>query len=574
MTASRWWDSPHHSVEGELAYFAEAGLDFALDRELFETAEVVRFDGELRCGSKTSPATVIYPPAYDAGQHPLVVVPNLDIGRHRSPNGALCLDHPVLGELAPMCGAEAVQRAERLWLLWETDRSRLHEEEADAPDPWGNYVEYAAETAVLVDLPAEPQLGERGYLHVSLASLEPLRGSLVRLRQTHPSPLELIAPPATSTVLSGTREIQGVWQRLEAPPPDPMLPSLHGWLLGEQEALLTRALSYARSHPDPEMPALLGFIYPDEGPERGQYHDTWLFLVISPGGVLQAPRPVALRGDETWIRQPGLTPLAQRSVAILGVGALGSQIAALLARAGVANFLLVDSDVLSPGNRVRHELDLADVGRFKTAALGDRLRRINPGCEVTERPQRLGGLMAPMLSAVQAGDDALAAQLAAADLIVNASADTAAGFHCSKIARHAGTSVLHSWVGPGAWGARVLIQRSGDEPSGCTECLARWQEEEQGNIQVPSLAADPTPGEVIEAGCADPSFTGSGFELSAAAAAAARVAVQVLGEGCNVEYPSADFDLLSLDFRGLDSAHPTSQHSRLPIHPECSICHG
>jgi hypothetical protein len=570
LSRVRWWDSPEHSIENEQAWFREAELDFSLDEDLFRSSEVVVFRGDLRLEERVSPATVIYPPAYDAGQHPVVVAPELEVGRHRAPNGGLCLDHPVLGEMAPMCGAEAVERAERLWWLWEHDRATLHDEEADAPDPWGNYVEYAEESAVLVDLPAPA--GERGYLDVGVSSLAPFRGSLLRLRQTHPEPRELVAAPASAAVLAGEQRIEGVWRRLDAPPPDPRLFAVFGWLQGEHSAMLRRATDYARAHPDPEMPVLLGFVFPDEGPDRGASHDAWLFLLIRGSGQMEAPRPIALCGDESWVRQPNLAAISAKTVAIVGAGALGSQIAALLARAGLKRFLLVDRDVLTAGNRIRHELDLADVGRFKTAALADRLRRINPWCEVSQQAQHLGGLNAPVLGAIQAGDDQLAAQLTSADLIVNASADSAAGFHCSKVARATGSTVLHAWVGPGAWGARVLVQRGGAEASGCTECLAHWQE--GGGVEVPALPEDPDPLEVLEAGCADPSFTGPGFELAEAAAATARVAVQLLAEETEATYPPVDFDLLTLGFRGEAFARPESRTSRLPIHPDCSICSG
>jgi ThiF family len=571
LSRDRWWSSPEHSVEDEQARFADAELDFELDQELFRTGEVVVFRGNLQLGEQAAPAMVVYPPAYDAGRHPIVVAPELDIGRHRSPNGALCLDHPVLGEMAPMCGAEAVERAERLWWLWEHDRVALHDEEADAPDPWGNYVEYAEESALLIDLREEA--GECGYLDLAVSSLSPFRGSLLGLRQTHPEPREIAATPTVAALLAGERRIEGVWKRLDAPPPDPRLFALYNWLQSEHSALLKRATDDARaSSGGPPTPALLGFVFPDEGPARGAFHDAWLFFLIRGDGQMEAPRPIALRGEEAWVRQPNLAAISSKTVAILGAGALGSQIAALLARAGVGRFLLVDHDVVTAGNRVRHELDLADVGRFKTAALADRLRRINPWCEVREQPQGFGGLNAPMLEAIQTADDQLASRLTSADLIVNASADSVAGFHCAKLARAAESTVLHAWVGPGAWGARILIQHDGAEPSGCTECLARWQE--SGGAEVPPLPEDPDPVEILEAGCADPSFTGPGFELTEAAAAVARVAVQILGEGSEAAYPPVDFDLLTLGFRDRAVAHPESRKSRLPAHPDCSICGG
>lgn len=569
MKPQRWWDTPERSVEAERQEFAAAGLDWTLDEDLFENGEIVVFRGELRLGERRTPATVIYPPGYDAGEHPVVVAPALDIGRHRAPNGALCLDHPVLGQLAPMSGIEAVQRAERLWHLWENDRLQLHREEADAPDPWGNYVDHTAETAIVLDLPRAP--GDRGFLEVALESIRPIRGSLIRFRQTHPDLKEFEL--GSAALPGGEFKVQGVWERLAEPPPDPRTAAITHWVMADRQPLAERARRYAAAHPSSEMPALVGFVYPDEGPRRGETHDNWLFMVIRPDNSVEYPQPFALHSDEAWIRQPQLRSLADASVGVVGVGALGSQVAALLARAGVGRFVLVDPDVVTPANRVRHELDLGDVGRAKTAALAERLKRLNPWCEVTEHQHRLGHIGAPVLGAIQALDDQVSIALLDTDLLINATADTAAGHRCSALTRQVAQPALHTWVSAGAWGARILLQREGSRCSGCTECLGRWQRDleagEAESVEVPRLSEDTRPQEVLDRGCADPSFTGPGFELTSAAAAAARVAVQVLTDQT---YPATDFDLVTLVFRDSDSAQAQSRYTRLPVHPECLTC--
>jgi hypothetical protein len=66
--------------------------------------------------------------------------------------------------------------------------------------------------------------------------------------------------------------------------------------------------------------------------------------------------------------------LAQKKVGIVGCGALGSKIAASLARSGVCDFLLVDDDIFTPANLIRHELDVESLGAHKAEALAARLR--------------------------------------------------------------------------------------------------------------------------------------------------------------------------------------------------------
>jgi hypothetical protein len=146
----RWWDDPDFSIEAEAAWFDDAGLEFSLDRDLLEHSQVVVFRGDLRLRERTTPATIVYPPNYHLGGHPLALAPELDLGRHQGPDGSLCLDHPVLGVTAPMCGAEAAERAQELWRLVEEDPERLHEVEADAPDPRWNYYECADGSGVIL----------------------------------------------------------------------------------------------------------------------------------------------------------------------------------------------------------------------------------------------------------------------------------------------------------------------------------------------------------------------------------------------------------------------------------------
>jgi molybdopterin/thiamine biosynthesis adenylyltransferase/ubiquitin-protein ligase len=112
--------------------------------------------------------------------------------------------------------------------------------------------------------------------------------------------------------------------------------------------------------------------------------------------------------------------LSEGQVAIVGCGSVGSKIAASLCRSGVGKFLLVDEDVFFPGNVVRNELDLMDVGAHKSYALRDRLFELNPRCQVKALRLSLGG---------QESSDSMAGALEAlgeCDLLVDATAEPVA----------------------------------------------------------------------------------------------------------------------------------------------------
>ncbi len=71
--------------------------------------------------------------------------------------------------------------------------------------------------------------------------------------------------------------------------------------------------------------------------------------------------------------------LAEAHVVVLGLGGVGSFAAEALARAGVGHLTLVDGERIEETNvnRQLHALD-GELGRFKAAAVADRLRRAAP----------------------------------------------------------------------------------------------------------------------------------------------------------------------------------------------------
>jgi molybdopterin/thiamine biosynthesis adenylyltransferase len=562
----RWWQAGTRTIEVEAAWFAAEGLDFKLDQQFLTEHEVVVFRGNLRLGGQRCEAAVVYPASYGAGAQVAVIAPGLPLGRHISPDGTLCLDHPRLGQLDPMTGAEAVARAQRLWHMWQNDREALAREEADAPDPRANYFNYEQDSLVL-SADADLAGHTRGYAHLNATSLWPLRARLARLCASHPGPAEITLAPS-SDWFGGTTEVIAAWSRVHEPPPAKS-DELMAWLHQHHRAHITRQIEFARQRADaenvPGMPAVCAFVYPDEGPDRGEAHDAWLYCVFSANGMMTLARSMVLSERERWVRQPQLSPMGERSAAILGIGALGSQIADQLAKAGIGRLVLVDHDILTVGNRVRHQLDLADLARAKVSAVAERLRRVNPWITVEILPLPLG----LAVGNAQFDDDRISDALERCDVLVNATARSLTGSYVSLIANELVVPTIHVWVTAGAWGARFIRQRPGQ--SGCWDCFALSEQSPSPGVEIPALPHDPDASEVTDRGCADPTFTGPGFELAAAAAACTRFVVQTLLKDPH-HYPQADYDVVSIAFRDELSARPTALYTDLPVHPDCEIC--
>ena len=81
----------------------------------------------------------------------------------------------------------------------------------------------------------------------------------------------------------------------------------------------------------------------------------------------------------------GAVRLAVASVAVFGIGGVGSYAVEALARAGIGRLTLVDHDVIDVTNINRQIHALTEtVGTPKTEAMAQRIRSINPACEVRE----------------------------------------------------------------------------------------------------------------------------------------------------------------------------------------------
>ena len=66
------------------------------------------------------------------------------------------------------------------------------------------------------------------------------------------------------------------------------------------------------------------------------------------------------------------------TVAICGLGGLGSHIASSLARAGIGRLILIDFDRVELTNLHRQQYKVSQIGRNKTEALAENLREIAP----------------------------------------------------------------------------------------------------------------------------------------------------------------------------------------------------
>ncbi len=92
-----------------------------------------------------------------------------------------------------------------------------------------------------------------------------------------------------------------------------------------------------------------------------------------------SPAPEELEALLTARHTPGIQQKIRNStVAVLGLGGLGSAVAGALAKIGIGKMLLSDYDVVEPSNLNRQHYFIDQIGMLKTQALQENLLRMNP----------------------------------------------------------------------------------------------------------------------------------------------------------------------------------------------------
>jgi hypothetical protein len=508
---------------------------------------------------------------------PEVYAPGLRLERHQNIyEGNLCLlDRATAQWEVTDTGAWLVrERVPFLLELLEGDPAAMAANETPQGEPQSAYFRPRPGTVVFV--PQEANAvgdGERsGMLELSVGSAEP-RGTQVRallarvtakgarrgrVLATADAPLEQRFPKPF---------LEGPWVRLE------QLPQKN-----TPEALLAAAASASPVAAKPRFHAVgqahvavIGIVFREEV-GQGQREDGWLFVIVhrEPTGpqrhrqgayVIRGQR---LSREDLTARTPQLRRLADKHVAVVGLGGVGSFIATELARAGVGAMTLVDGDGVEAGNTVRWPIGLTAVGHRKVDAVAGSISVEHPYTTVYKLDGRIGDAGAPDLGGARRTKselDVLGEIVDTCDLVIDASAELGVQHLLSQLA--AGRPQLHVWATEGAAGGAVARI---DGAGGCWVCLQHALDD--GTIRVPPADAQAT---VQPRGCASTTFTGAAFDLAPVSNQAVRMAVATLLGKADAE---AAVCVLSLrDERGRWLSAPSWTTYPLPVSSSCGACH-
>jgi tRNA A37 threonylcarbamoyladenosine dehydratase len=91
-----------------------------------------------------------------------------------------------------------------------------------------------------------------------------------------------------------------------------------------------------------------------------------------------------LSRTELLIGKEGLDKLQASNILVVGLGGVGGYAAEMICRAGIGKMTIVDGDTIHTSNRNRQLVSLQSTGgTAKTMVMGQRLKDINPGLDLT-----------------------------------------------------------------------------------------------------------------------------------------------------------------------------------------------
>lgn len=590
----RWWERWPLRMGQEQDAFVERGLEFRRDDKEWDAGRgrlVLR--GTLVLPDKEPIAlVVVYPDSFPDTRF-AIYAPELRLERHQAFfGGNLCVLGRASVNWSPefMAADFVADSVPELIRLVRSDPETLRREEEPQGEPASAQFQYAAGGAIILPGPAllmsgqgaSPPSGGKFVLRhegrgdwVAMAAksrlppkteVAPGRSLLLEVRDRNGQALAS-AEPALRQLFKGDNW-EGEWKRLkEAPRRNSEAETL--------EYLASQFPKPLRRYPVFNLQCDVSAVVFKEEVRHGEFADAWLFFLRLYqkdrvfGTVLLRSMPLSpeILGE----RIPELASLRQRTVALVGLGSLGSPLAFELARAQLGTLRLADMDYVEAATAVRWLGGLAFAGEDKTDALAAFIRRNHPYCTPVSVRMRVGDASSELSGDGLRELDNLERLITGAHLVIDATGEDNV---CRVMATHAGEAGIPQifvWSVDG-YGGVVARLRPGR--TGCYHCLLLALGKD-GSIPPAPHAADAAKVHVQTRGCADPTFRASAVDLGPLSLQAARLAFSTLCEDVPGGYPSIAEDVFILSVRKPDGtleAAPVWRAYPLPSNPACPLC--
>lgn len=573
MTVEPWWERHPAEFAREEAALRDLGWAWQVDAEAKRAGKlIVRVEIPLATGRQQVRAE--FPDTYPYFQ-PHVFAELGTFARHQNPlEGSLCLLAREGSEWAPGHDTLASLLQLQLQHIEKVNQPTTQAEEVatledHAAEPLSIFLRYEPGAVVLAPDETPPTDVPFGRLDLLQLQTGPIPGNNAPLRALLQSVTDASGQRLVSfeVDLPNRRDfVEGYWLRLPERPKVSSLEDLPAELLRKAEAAIA-AFAKALRKAQKNKLFIVGFVYPDEVSWRAT-RDDWLFVALQITVGQKKSRNAQgkhalIRTD--WAgrkaltrRAPFLSPLANKSVLVVGLGALGSPLTLQLARAGVGELHLLDSDYLQVGNTVRWAMGWEYAGLDKASALAWRLGLDHPYTKVLRYGCRIGQ---------HRGDHDLVQQLVnKVDLVIDATAAHRVSHYLADQCWHLRKPYLWLTTTPGSAGG--VVGRGLPGSTNCWHCFQRAMTD--GRIRLPQ---DGGTSDVQPGGCSQPTYIGAGLDSDEVSLQASRLAVATLCRGAPDAYPDFAWNGAVVDLiRNGSLVAPEWTTYTWAAHPDCSNC--
>lgn len=253
--------------------------------------------------------------------------------------------------------------------------------------------------------------------------------------------------------------------------------------------------------------------------------------------------------------------LKTKTVTIVGLGAIGSEVGKSLARNAVGTFNLFDHDTLEVGNIVRHAADLYYIGDYKTEVLKSLILKSNPNIAVNTYN-----------SDVLTNPHLLQTALERSDLCIVLTAEDSVDYFINDyFMKSYKIPFIFGRVSAGGMSGSIQIVSKGK--TACLRCLSHYDED---RLPTPRFSKNYNPLPPELGSCSSPAVPGSEIDTKEVAIQVSRIALQVLLEQENNQgYPPiTGHQFYWHGPAGSDTQLPfTWEVKEVAINKECHNCH-
>jgi hypothetical protein len=536
----RWWETWPDIRQRELRSLDIDGIAYSINQASLDQG-IFRVDIDYPLDDKLIPLQVVFPASYPFFRPQVFAEPGT-FPRHQNPiAGNLCLlgrstdfweVDMTVGQLLREQFPKLVQAATT------TDpkvRAQLEEHQGE---PVTTYYTYEDGSAIFIehDGRIDPTYSS-GVLEISVdpSYLPLVHGALVELRASAGKKLFSLQKQYSRK----SKRINGNWLRLKEAPPFNDARAVEKWLIDKRLIGWPKNLVNVNNW----WFDIVGLLI-EEQIDYNDVADGWMFLVRrkgpnSGGWATSLVRASRWGKDVFQCRIPNLSFLATKKVAIVGLGAIGAPCALELARAGVKQLSVIDSDFVELGTIVRWPFGVPVSGQRKGSVLKQFIEHHYPWTAVLPESVHIGTAM--RLGEGENELTVLERAFNGVDMILDTTAEPGIHYFLSEYAR----SVKLPFVcasGTGGAAGGLVVSFDPRRHVGCWVCL-RKAIYEQRIISEPPFEDD---GLHQPPGCAERTFTGASFDLCEVSLQATRTVIASLSDKGPSTFQDWDVAVLSM----------------------------